>query len=444
MNFETESSVATRARDRNPTRDAAGLRQRTESRARQVTAEAGQPLASTTRQEMESAFGYDFGKVRVHADDASAQAARGVAASAYTIGSHVVFDSGHFAPETTTGKHLLAHELAHVVQQDRGSTAPPSANDSATNAALEMDANRAAASVDGGGAAAVNTATSGNSILRQPAERETTPPPAPRKPRREERFNVGRGGKRVDAELDRDAGWLTVKMKLKFQAVNNPSPWPSPARFEEFKAKFMEGVARRWSFKHYLVPARPCPGEPELVAVRVQPIPVTSGEHFTVKAGYTTTFQRSSVSSSTKTADLDVLDVEEGRFQTPGEHEFGHMLGLPHIHCPRNDDECYGTNFNERSDIMGAGSFVSPLAYEPFAELMYYFTGCNYNVKPASQIPTSRAPDIGGAIGFLGGGVIGGLLGAALGPLGLLAGAVVGAVGGYFAGRGLGKLVSQP
>jgi hypothetical protein len=120
------------------------------------------------------------------------------------------------------------------------------------------------------------------------------------------------------------------------------------------------------------------------------------------------------------------------------------MLGLPHIHCATDDDDCYGTNFNERSDIMGVGSFVSPRDYEPFAELMYYFTGCNYSVKQASQIPTSRKPDIGGAIGLFAGAGLGAAIGSLLGPVGLVAGAFLGALGGFFAGRGIGTLAAQP
>ena len=64
-----------------------------------------------------SRFGHDFAHVRVHADAGAAESARSVHALAYTVGSDVVFGAGQYAPGTRAGKQLLAHELAHVVQQ---------------------------------------------------------------------------------------------------------------------------------------------------------------------------------------------------------------------------------------------------------------------------------------------------------------------------------------
>jgi uncharacterized protein DUF4157 len=61
--------------------------------------------------------GPDFGDVRVHTDARAAESARAVAATAYTLGQHIVFGAGAFTPETAAGRTLLAHELTHVVQQ---------------------------------------------------------------------------------------------------------------------------------------------------------------------------------------------------------------------------------------------------------------------------------------------------------------------------------------
>jgi hypothetical protein len=84
----------------------------------------GEPLPQATRGFFEPRFGHDFSRVRVHADAAAADAARAVRARAYTIGSHIVFDRGQYAPATAEGKRLLAHELTHVVQQGAHATAP--------------------------------------------------------------------------------------------------------------------------------------------------------------------------------------------------------------------------------------------------------------------------------------------------------------------------------
>ena len=66
---------------------------------------------------MEHRFQYDFSRVRVHTDPRAAESARAVGARAYTVGTNVVFGTGAYAPHTTDGQSVLAHELTHVVQQ---------------------------------------------------------------------------------------------------------------------------------------------------------------------------------------------------------------------------------------------------------------------------------------------------------------------------------------
>src|SRR6185295_14737999 len=91
----------------------------------QALGSSGQPLDTTSRASMESLFGHDLSKVRVHADSAAAASASAACARAYTYGHHIVFAQGRYAPDTPAGRRLLAHELSHVVQQERG--APGSA-----------------------------------------------------------------------------------------------------------------------------------------------------------------------------------------------------------------------------------------------------------------------------------------------------------------------------
>lgn len=83
----------------------------------EVLCSPGQPLDSATREFMEPRFGHDFSRLRVHTDAKAAQSARTVKARAYTVGRDIVFGQGQYAPETTAGKRLLAHELTHAVQQ---------------------------------------------------------------------------------------------------------------------------------------------------------------------------------------------------------------------------------------------------------------------------------------------------------------------------------------
>jgi Domain of unknown function (DUF4157)/Transglycosylase SLT domain len=77
----------------------------------------GQPLDIATRSFMEPRFGHDFSNVRVHTDVKAAESARALNALAYTVGRDVVFGTGQYAPGTSVGMKLMAHELTHVVQQ---------------------------------------------------------------------------------------------------------------------------------------------------------------------------------------------------------------------------------------------------------------------------------------------------------------------------------------
>lgn len=82
----------------------------------------GEPLPSGLLGEMSSDFGVDFSGVRIHRDAQTAQLSRRLEATAFTRGSDIYFGAGTFRPETAAGRHLIAHELAHVVQQHDGMT----------------------------------------------------------------------------------------------------------------------------------------------------------------------------------------------------------------------------------------------------------------------------------------------------------------------------------
>jgi hypothetical protein len=85
-----------------------------------VLANPGRPLEPGLRQDMESRFGYDFSHVRVHFGEAAEQSARDIDAKAYTVGHNIVLASRPPASGTREGQRLMAHELAHVVQQGFG------------------------------------------------------------------------------------------------------------------------------------------------------------------------------------------------------------------------------------------------------------------------------------------------------------------------------------
>jgi hypothetical protein len=82
-----------------------------------VLEDPGAPLEPGLRDDMSERFGHDFSHVRVHVGTVPAASARALDAQAYTVGHHIVFGAGRYAPQSPVGRGLLAHELAHVVQQ---------------------------------------------------------------------------------------------------------------------------------------------------------------------------------------------------------------------------------------------------------------------------------------------------------------------------------------
>ncbi|MEU3454603.1 DUF4157 domain-containing protein [Micromonospora sp. NPDC006766] len=86
-----------------------------------VNSGGGSPLPTDVRSDMEARFGgADFGDVRVHTDGAAHDSAKSVNAQAYTVGSNIVFQRDSYDPASSSGQHMLAHELTHVVQQRSG------------------------------------------------------------------------------------------------------------------------------------------------------------------------------------------------------------------------------------------------------------------------------------------------------------------------------------
>ncbi|MCU1684331.1 MAG: hypothetical protein JWQ81_5070 [Amycolatopsis sp.] len=82
-----------------------------------VVRSPGEALDEETEAAMTLRFGHDFSQVRVHTDARAAESAEAVGARAYTVGPHVVFGAGQYAPGSAAGQRLLAHELTHVIQQ---------------------------------------------------------------------------------------------------------------------------------------------------------------------------------------------------------------------------------------------------------------------------------------------------------------------------------------
>ncbi|MBK9032983.1 MAG: DUF4157 domain-containing protein [Myxococcales bacterium] len=101
-------------------RDANGVARDAEPAVAAATSSAGTALPAGARDRFESSLGVDLGAVRVHTGPDSAHASAAVGARAYTIGNDIHFADGQYRPDDPFGMHLLAHEVAHTVQQSSG------------------------------------------------------------------------------------------------------------------------------------------------------------------------------------------------------------------------------------------------------------------------------------------------------------------------------------
>lgn len=116
--------------------------------------ERGEGLPAAERSFFDERFGFDFGQVRIHHGSRAAEAAGSVHARAFTVGQDIVFGAGQYAPSSSGSRRLLAHELAHVVQQSRSAPALPRGA-SQPGESAEVEADRSADAVMAGGRAGV-------------------------------------------------------------------------------------------------------------------------------------------------------------------------------------------------------------------------------------------------------------------------------------------------
>src|SRR5579872_2468031 len=126
----------------------------------------GQALAAEARAVMEPSFGFDFSQVRIHTGPEADHASRALDANAFCVGDEIAFADGRFDPAGAEGRTLLAHELAHVVQNRR--FGPSQSGVSRRGDSAEREANDAARTAAAGGPASVNSAP-GAAIAREEA-----------------------------------------------------------------------------------------------------------------------------------------------------------------------------------------------------------------------------------------------------------------------------------
>ena len=166
---------------RSPRRDDRGVAPGAEDAVAQLGG-GGAPLPAGVRDRFEASLGADLGAIRVHTDDASATAAAAVGARAFARGNDIHFGAGQYQPDDPFGMHLLAHEVAHTVQQSGGAaTTQYKLAVSSPGDAAEVEADRAADAMVRGEAASVDAASSLGTYHRSPAEKPTGPGTGPKK-----------------------------------------------------------------------------------------------------------------------------------------------------------------------------------------------------------------------------------------------------------------------
>ena len=169
----------------------------------EVLRSPGQPLEAQTRSFFEPRFGHDFSRVRIHADARANASAHSVNALAYTVGCNIVFAPEQYRPATPPGRRLLAHELAHVVQQSAGISAnqngiqrstaitgSSSLTIGASDSPAEREANTAAAAAQMG-SAIYNVSWRPVELARQQAAADPTPPTSPQSSATQPQGNYG-------------------------------------------------------------------------------------------------------------------------------------------------------------------------------------------------------------------------------------------------------------
>jgi len=139
----------------------------------------GRPLEPATRREMEHGFGRDFGAVRVHDDARAHDNARSLGALAYAAGDNIVFGEGRYAPQTAAGRALIAHELAHSVQQGGVQMKAAGPLPAAADARLEAEADGAALAITGGRPVPSLSRIAQPAIFRADEPPPVAPAPAP-------------------------------------------------------------------------------------------------------------------------------------------------------------------------------------------------------------------------------------------------------------------------
>ena len=189
----------------------------------------GHPLPESTQSLMEDRFGSDFGNVRVHTDDSAVQMSQEIGAQAFTHGKDIYFNTGRYDPGSSQGKHLLAHELTHTVQQGAAPAARRSVIRSET---VQRQAEAAEEAMDLEAEMAASDSEATAAVDPKPAEQAKkateTEPPEPKEPEvpeegKGEKGKEAAGKEKVAAKKSKGAGFVPAKKKKEDETEKGPT-----------------------------------------------------------------------------------------------------------------------------------------------------------------------------------------------------------------------------
>lgn len=368
---------------------------------------SSQPLDAATLARTEPHFGHDFSQVRVHTDAQAAASAEAVSARAYTAGSDIVFGAGEYQPSSSEGQRLIAHELAHVVQQRDWILSPQTPlSTSAPSDPTEREAGTVAERVMAGDNVQVTQTASGvvqgnwftdaisavgnaigdalnirgNEAALDVCEDYRDSMSDLREfqaePHTEKNFQSTTRLGMFDVTYDPASGQLTIEVRCNFKFVDGdvkryPAAAPEELSWgdaaEAWQQQFISIVSTAWTGAGYTFYCQRDWWELLSASVVVNIVASASNPHFNLevkkipkvykgKPG----FEQSSVTSpivlpiigaintgsgAFDSNDINLVDKGTGK-QTPAIHEAGHMLGL--------DDEYKDSDSNEsrHSDLV--------------------------------------------------------------------------------------------
>ncbi|WP_159523313.1 eCIS core domain-containing protein [Sunxiuqinia indica] len=224
----------------------------------------------------------------------------------------------------------------------------------------------------------------------------------------ERRNNIDVGGHSdlFDAILSHKNAMLTLLMRINFRFHPDSSGTNLTNNEQDtFITRFRRDVRRVWSFMYALVPAgrNLLRNYLDTYYANIRIVNTATNPHYvahitrTANAYDNTNPPGAAIGNGGPAADNDngwlrlgSRDVGLFRGQSRGgfpmrqytsAHEFGHMMGLPHIHCNTNSNACYGTTRAERANIMGLNNTVTPSNYLPFTTAMRVITGSNWRAR---------------------------------------------------------------